>query len=261
MSIKKTFNCCREYSFYIFRLPLPTMTWHLPLFGLCLLASCFPKDTTKWSYKKIERYENSIKCELGSKYSLMQRRKMFPFDKAQKVLFIAFRNKELFKNSYKFDTQVMDTSRTLDGQLVILPRLVKDDGYEKKEIIKTWGFFDRDTVHAFGILPGYNAIESIELSSSQVDTLSNLLLNYRLNKSPLTSYRAGCYTPRNAILFLNEKNQIIAFIEICFECYQMKFSYSTDSEQLLESHCGSRIFAINAFFSRTGIKYGVDTKH
>jgi hypothetical protein len=223
---------------------------------ICFITSCIPKDTSKWSYERINRYEESIKCTLGKKYSVEQRREMFPFDKAKKVLFIAFRNHEMFGISYPILSELIDTSVGVDEKLIILPKIEKSN-CQQKEIIRKWRYSDVDTSQKFQLYPDYCAIESIELNTSQVDTLSNLLFNYQLNKPVLISRHSGCYSPRNAILFLNDKNQILALIEICFECGQTKYSFDKYNEK---TWC-CQLDTINSFFTSVGIKYGIEKRH
>lgn len=233
------------------------MKWSFILFGFCFMVSCVPKDTSKWSTDRINRYEESIKCTLGKKYSVEQRRNMFPFDKAKKVLFIAFRNHEMFGISYPILSELIDTSVGVDEKLIILPKIEKSN-CQQKEIIRKWRYSDVDTSQKFQLYPDYCAIESIELNTSQVDTLSNLLFNYKLNKLSISNYSVGCYTPRNAILFLNDKNQVVSLIEICFECWGMKFSFDKGDRIC---GCGERFVTIKSLFASVGIKYGIEKSH
>lgn len=225
------------------------------LLTLCFITSCVPKDTSKWSTDRINRYEESIKCTLGKKYSVEQRRKIFPFNKAKKVLFIAYQNRSAtFRPSINF--QLRDTSIDANGQLIILPKL-EENGCEQKGIIKKWRYSDIDTSQKFQLYPDYCAIESIELNTSQVDTFSNLLFNYQLNKPRLTTWHSACYSPRNAILFIDDKNKVVALIEICFECWEMKFSFDRVNER---TRCW-QLDNIKSLFASVGIKYGIETRH
>jgi hypothetical protein len=233
------------------------MKWYFFLSALSFMISCTPKNTSKWSMQRISKYEEGIKCTLGTKYSVKQRRNMFPFNKAKKVLFIAFRNRGYFSMS-SFNFELMDTTIDVEGKLIILPKF-EENGCEQKEIIKKWDYSDIDTSQKFYIFPRYCTIESVELNSNQVDTLSNFLFNYRLNKIPLTTWHSACYSPRNAILFLNEKNQIVSLIEICFECWEMKFSFDKNTLRICD--CGKRLSAFKSLFASAGIKYGIETRH
>ncbi|MBL7813688.1 MAG: hypothetical protein JNL70_01695 [Saprospiraceae bacterium] len=222
---------------------------------LCFIVSCIPKDSSKWSYTRERRYENSIKCTLGTKYTAEQRRETFPFNKAKKVLFISYQNREFGIETVKWDTFIGS-----DGTPIILSN-IDQEVCELKKNNKKWGYLDTDTSQKFKIYPNYCAIESVEFNANQVDTLSNILLNYQLNKTPLNHFSVACYTPRNAILFLNEKNQVVALIEICFECFQMKFSYGEDYPLICDCHCGVRLEAVRELFANYGIKYGITNRH
>lgn len=45
-------------------------------------------------------------------------------------------------------------------------------------------------------------------------------LFHALYYNPLVTSHTSCYNPRHGILFYNQENTLIGFIEICFECSQ-----------------------------------------
>lgn len=112
----------------------------------------------------------------------------------------------------------------------------------------------------------YYITEKIELSQDQINDLSNLMLNYKVkNKAKtLALNRVTCYSPRNAILFLDENDKVFSFVEICFECvqfYQQPTETIPDFNILCQiDECGKMIGLFKSFFKNNGIHYGVDER-
>lgn len=70
-------------------------------------------------------------------------------------------------------------------------------------------------------------------------------------------YSYGCYMPRNAILFLDSEDEVIAHTEICFECYKYNSDWSDAFDSLVGVEACNDVFKIlKYFFSTAGIKYG-----
>lgn len=92
----------------------------------------------------------------------------------------------------------------------------------------------------------------VRLNAIELDTLTDILYNsgHRLYIS--SSNQMGCYYPRNAILFADDKNNIFEYIEICFDCHQFRKSrdkvhFGTDwfSDQSL--------YLLEQFFNNQGL--------
>ena len=98
---------------------------------------------------------------------------------------------------------------------------------------------------------------------TQEKELLDVLLNY--NFSPKTksffTTRATCdYSPRNAILFCDNSRNIIAYIEICFECsiYELYPSRDIFPKNLrVGEFCGNKWEMVKDFFIKSGLKFGV----
>ncbi|GAO44914.1 hypothetical protein [Flavihumibacter petaseus] len=137
-------------------------------------------------------------------------------------------------------------------QLVSFPHTgVKEDGSEYRDSLPR----QKDTVC-------YAKLSEIKtLTLRQIERLSDLLVNYGFRGGytvPKGVNTIGsvqmCYNPRNAILFLGEDRQVIAFLEICFEC--RRFRGSHDGMTLGED-CNQKWALIKQFFADAGIRYGV----
>lgn len=185
---------------------------------------------------------SKIKWGLYGKKTVEERRATFPFSDAKKVLLVAFPS---------------------PNQLV-----VDEDGKElaidslnlirwKFNIIKSFELPERKNK--------YYATEIVQLNQNQIDSLSHILINYKLKKDKLPKeyvvFGIGCYTPRNAILFLDDNDKVLSYIEICFECHQF---YQNPKETIVNFNLFSMleesfkmIDLIKDFMKINGIKYGV----
>lgn len=232
------------------------------LFCFCFFAACVSNKPTKRSSEKQDNDKESIKCVLTTQHSLEKRRQMFPFNKAKKVLAIAYKHHAFHHFILKdvIDKTRLDTLFDREGQAFTVPKFKKLNDCEDFGGIRKWTVADVDTSYKLEITPNYCVTESITLNVEQIDSLSNLLLNYELDKEPITASERGCYMPRNGFLFLDSKDKVIAMIDICFECHQMYFSFNSNHHRTIESYCDDRREAIKSFLAGLGIKYGLETK-
>jgi ribosomal protein L40E len=80
-----------------------------------------------------------------------------------------------------------------------------------------------------------------------------MFYNLSCGNGPLT--QAGCYSPRNAIIFLDRAGKFVAELEICFQCegYELRPK---------EFHAGDmrrcKYDELRKLFARAGVHYGVD---
>lgn len=165
-------------------------------------------------------YEESRKC--GKVYALTpaERSKKYPFSKASTIQLVSFKNNSTDELNYDRDS---------------LPRMNDTVCYSK-------------------------LFEIITLRSSQIDILTDLLYNYgrKSTYTPpkgvfLTGSIPTCYNPRNAILFIDQNNQVYDFIEICFECDNWETS-STIID--LGESCTDKLKLLKQFFLEVGVHYG-----
>jgi hypothetical protein len=102
------------------------------------------------------------------------------------------------------------------------------------------------------------AIEEKKLDNNNVDSLKRIIKYYyrlKVHEPELPK----CYEPKNAILLLDKKNRLIAYIELCFSCIGWRILSDNKisdyiSFENLYCWCNSEM---SDFFKRNGIKYGV----
>lgn len=81
-----------------------------------------------------------------------------------------------------------------------------------------------------------------------------MIFNLGTKKKNLDNYASKYYTPRNAILFFDENDELFGFLEICFQCN--RFRKSTKEIDLYNS-CGEKLYLLKEQFAKAGIKYGI----
>ena len=97
-------------------------------------------------------------------------------------------------------------------------------------------------------------IESVVLSEDQVNELTDILYNYNYSrKTNLISHvSVGCYEPRHAILFIDGSGKVITFIEICFECKEIKSDLPEESTGVF---CEGKFELLRTYFGAIGITH------
>jgi hypothetical protein len=137
--------------------------------------------------------------------------------------------------------------------------------YNIAKEIKLISFGDRDSDEIGGRLPidngqiNYNEVrEVISLSKSQIDSLTDIMYNFGYKGIFYTDEKRRCYTPRNAILFIDSNSKIFAFIELCFQCH----GFRTSSEKVKTGDfCNQKYQMLKDFFNRNGVSYGASGEY
>ena len=100
----------------------------------------------------------------------------------------------------------------------------------------------------------YSKLEEVKtLTLRQIDSLTDIIYNIGYGGTILIIEEMKCYDPRNAILFVNSKGETFAFIEICFECFQI----SARPENIgVGDLCDEKFSLLKRQFLNAGILYG-----
>lgn len=224
---------------------------------LVIVSSCHrPSNVLISTEKWVKQEKGRYRCELTNQYSTEQRRNMYPFNKAETVLFIAYENFMIF--TYKTKS-VLDTTYAPDGKQVTTEKIVNvtHDPCSQERVIKEWRLTNEQ-----GENVKYCAIESIKLNQAEIDSLSNILLNHKIfAKGSVFSEIKGCYQPRNSIIFLDKTGDTIGFIEICFECQRVIGSNAILDEMSKTDLCLIKLSRMEELFKNVGIHYGIDKRH
>lgn len=191
-------------------------------------------------------YAQKYDCGWYGKKTVEERNKIFPFNKAKKILLIAYSNHEMRidknRELIKMDKLSLDEARSIDSKII--------NKYEIK------------TEYGSRI---YFSIEETELTEKWRNELSNIFINYKLKKIPKGAYTVsttGCYTPRNSILFYDENDSIFCCYEVCFECGgSLMYPDPNDLNKYSNvEECYDRLYIIKDFFKNNGIIYGISDK-
>lgn len=152
--------------------------------------------------------KSNLECGFFGTITIEQRNNLFPFSKAKKVIMISYPNEDGFV--------IMNddgTTRTSKNDSLDLAKF----GFK---IAKEFKFQYNDTLP----IKVFDATKMVKLDINEINDLSNLMFNYNYKvinkKKPIESSFTKCYTPRNAFVFLDEKENVVSVLEICFECQQ-----------------------------------------
>ena len=176
--------------------------------------------------------KSNVECGFFGTKTVEQRNSIFPFSEAEKVLLISYPNSEAYQSKRKDSVGLSEY------------------GYKiEKEFI----FHDSLKVKL------YDATKIVELKSKTIKELSNLMFNYdykiKANDSLLTISVVDCYTPRNAIIFLDKNEKVISVLEICFECIQYYlFPTSKEFKDVLGLECDKRLGYFRKMFDDYGFE-------
>ncbi|WP_289665184.1 hypothetical protein [Flavobacterium panacagri] len=96
--------------------------------------------------------------------------------------------------------------------------------------------------------------ETATLNTEQINKLTDIVFNFTYTRLPHEFVDTMCYMPRNAILFLDSNNKIIAYLEICFGCDHYK---SSDKRLNIGEYCTTKYDMLKSIFEESNIKYGI----
>lgn len=91
------------------------------------------------------------------------------------------------------------------------------------------------------------------LDRSEIIKLSDIIYNNGYKSKPTIYEGAKCYSPQNAILFINKEEKLFGFIELCFGCSKFR---TTDNKITLGDECSQKYNLIKEFFKENNITYG-----
>ena len=146
------------------------------------------------------------------KYSLQRRLSFYPLNECAQIQIVSF------------GLQLDSNQRTVEGNYQ-LPKL-------------------NDTVQVSKL------DQTICLNLKQVDTLTDILYNECARWTIAEYTQTGCYYPRNAILFIDKLGKVFEYMEICFECLQVKVSSSNAVKPDL---CRYMYADLKSFYERNGL--------
>ncbi len=195
------------------------------LLTFCLLISFFNASAQ----------DEESQCVRIKNFSIEERNQNYPFNKATRIVFASFNDhhRKLSQNKNKIYEK---------GEII---------SYIEGEIMQE--YFDSLKVDFTRYNPD-DFEEKVDLNDEQKNELTDLIFNFGTKKKNLTVGGAKCYTPRNAILFFDENNQLFGFLEICFQCNGFRKSIK---EIDLDDKCGEKLYLLKDQFAKAGIEYGV----
>lgn len=183
-----------------------------------LFATLYTLFTFSLSFAQCDVDEELAKnnCTQNHKYSAIDRLKNYPFNEVYDIYIISSTKLEAY---YK--------------KQVFLDSLLQKETLFKEELFH----------------------ESEKLSLSEIDTLTNIIYNYGPVGNPTVFQVTECYMPHNAILFFNSEHKLFAFIEICFDCDNIRTSGKNIT---MGEDCNQKLSMLKTFFLDHGITFVSD---
>jgi hypothetical protein len=99
-------------------------------------------------------------------------------------------------------------------------------------------------------------IETKVLTKIDINQLTDILYNNFYRGKNRLDVITQCFSPRNAIVFLDKNGSLKEFILICFHCEN--YTSKSDNYNLLGDACSQKIDKLRKFFIGKGVKYGTD---
>lgn len=203
------------------------------------------KDLKSGTLRKRQiRKETDYNCVVKKRYTIKQRRRNYPFYKAVKILAVSYqccpRNIEV----------TVDTIPKLGDSVMAITKKAKvDNKFNSMNPKDTTGLNVEN-----GVLNRSSLKEIKELSSTQIDELTELLYNTTTRTGrhhPNPSH--ACFNPRDAFVFFDRNGKVFDFLEVCFECNAMQ---SLSDKIWFRFGCDDHLELLRKLFIRVGIQYG-----
>ena len=164
-------------------------------------------------YKEKLFYKN-MSCVKQEKLTVYERNKIYPYNVSNKIILATYLQKE---------------NGVMGGEMQAYFSSLKEDR----------NLFDKKRFNEF-----------IYLNDNQKNELTEIIFNYGYKKNINIGINSGCYMPNNAILFLDKDDNLLEFIEICFDCNQFR----TSNEKItLGDKCMQKMNLLDNFFLKSGI--------
>ena len=184
--------------------------------SFCLFILALYSCVSSKTSSTINYKEFNFECEYNGNLSPEQRMARYPFNKATKVQIISFTN-----GSTPIENDTIITLKTK---------------------------------------------ECINLDSIQIHTLTDILYNYNYTNVDTSAFyrslslargvRSACYYPRHAFIFLDEKDKVMEYLEICFECSGLETNLTREETG---QFCWGKYDLLKNFIKSNGIIYFGET--
>lgn len=91
------------------------------------------------------------------------------------------------------------------------------------------------------------------LDTQNTQELADILYNYDFDPEKESVTRGAlCYEPVNAIIFLNDKKEMVDYIEVCFSCNEVRYDINKIE---FGYFCQGKLDLLKNFFLSNGLKY------
>lgn len=175
-----------------------------------------------------------------------KRRAMPPFYNAQKIVLISY-----FTTAYSERPIVNEK-----GEQIIAEDSASVASKMEMKVLREY-----DVSHILGKPKKFAALEVAELNPSERDSLSRWFFNYRSKPgADLNMQTNKCFTPRNAVLFIDSANKVFAYIEVSFECnrFVIRPDVAWFNQLSLLADCDGKYNILRDIFRQKKVGYGIN---
>lgn len=109
-----------------------------------------------------------------------------------------------------------------------------------------WGDMDEEIVKDSSLVIKDKIKERKVFTKTQTDSLFDFLF---IDECTVFDSKSRCFDPRHSVLFYDEKDKVIGYIEVCLECGTTEQSFS------FNAICDKRTKKLANIFKQAGIKY------
>ncbi|RZJ68223.1 MAG: hypothetical protein EOO50_02050 [Flavobacterium sp.] len=175
-----------------------------------------------------------------------KRRAMPPFASSQKIVLISY-----FTTAYSEKPIVDDKGE----------QIIAEDSASVAKKMEMKVLREYDVSHILGKPKKFAALEVAELNPSEKDSLSRWFFNYRSKPGiDLNMQTNKCFTPRNAVLFIDDSGKVFAYIEVSFECnrFVIRPDVAWFNQLSLLSDCDGKYNILRDIFRQKKVGYGIN---
>ena len=161
----------------------------------------------------------------------------FPFNKAVKIKIVSY-NLEFLGSSDSYVPPPLPPIKGLDSFII---KKIKEN---TKVPIDLKNIIQKENLNGI--------TESKTLNLSEIYELSNVLFNTCGIFQGKDIIVSKCFSPSNAVLFIDEHDKVFEIFEICFECGGVKSIYGKN--MFVNDRCDNFYEKVKSFFKKQGLQ-------
>lgn len=175
-----------------------------------------------------------------------------------KTLGISFTPSPQIENTKDLETFIADLGKVelvyLEGNCEPIKSATPIENISNETCIRRSIIKSYDRINKFVTWDSTFFSKRCELNSEELNNLTDILYGIKFQQEEIIGGidKAGCYSPRNGIVFYNTKNEAIGFLEICFECHG--FELTPEIPAMKSTITDEELKILKSLFIKNGIR-------